>query len=179
MDTLLILTILVGVFLIGFGYAKSKTWADKFRFTLIPISTIASIYFFKFIIGCWNFNHLGNLLSKENITSISQLQIIPLFLIEYCLIASIAICFCAWKKEGFNNLKKPGDLNFGLITGLISWLIVGLVAGLITGLIVGLVAGLITGLITITGLIIGLCGLIGGLVAGLIGGLSSEFYKDS
>ena len=105
MNPLLISLTILSIFYIGAGYGKSKTWQDKLRFALIPISIAISIAFLYFIIGSWKFNNIGNLL-EENLPSIWQLQIIPLFLIEYCLIASIAICFCAWKKKGFTNLKE-------------------------------------------------------------------------
>jgi len=157
----------IATLIIGLGYGKSKTWASKLRFTLIPIAIAISTAFIFYIIGCWKFIGLG-----KPPTSIYQLQITPLFPIAYCLISLIVICTTAWKKDGFKNLKNPKTKK-GLIGRLIFWLIIGLIIGLIFGLIGRLISGLIGGLII--GLIIGL---ISGLIIGLIIGLSEEFEED-
>ncbi len=141
------------------GKYISIPWASFLRF-IVFVGSIALVY------GCflltnkfWQSLRLGKL-SKEEYYSISQLVILPWFVIEYCLIGLSFVCLTAWIKKGFSNLKSFEE------KGLIFWLIVGLIGGLIFWLAFGLIGGLIFWLIV---------GLIGGLISVLILGLQVEF----
>ena len=100
-----------------------------------------------------------------------HLALILLFIIEYIIFSSGALCLAAFFKGGFFKLKKFGEdglifgLVFGLIGGLSTGLGVGLISWLLSRLIYGLIAGLIGGLIV---------GLISWLAVGLLYGLLSE-----
>jgi len=145
----------------------SIPWASWLRFVLFLGSIALPVGCFYLIKILWIADNLGSL-GKENITSISQIKIIPWFIIEYCLIGLVFICFTAWIKKGFTNLKS--FKNDGLIYWLIYWLIAGLIIGIIAWLIYGLIYGLIVWLIVWL-----ILGLIAGLIVGLIAGLIDEF----
>ena len=123
---------------------KFPHYSHWLRFFLILVAiglAIGNVFLIKMF---WIVDGLGSL-SKESLTSITQIQILPWFVVEYILIGLIFVCLCAWIKKGFKNLKSFKEE--GLIAGLIAGLIIGLIFGLIIGLTVGLIAGLIGGLI--------------------------------
>ena len=113
---ILLIAIAIGLIMITIGYTRSKTWRDALRFSLVLILIVASAGLVFFIIGCWKI---------EYVNEIYRSQILPLPLMEYCLIGSVAISFSAWKKSRFKNLEKIEDRGF------IFWLISGLIFGLI------------------------------------------------
>jgi len=151
--------IAIATLIIGLGYGKSKTWANKLRFTLVPIAIATSTAFIFYIIGCWKFIGLG-----KTPTSIYQLQIVPLFLIACCLIGLTAICAIAWKKNGFKNLTNPKTKK-------------GVIFGIIFGVILGVIFGIFFGLLT-ADLIVLIVGLASGFIIGLTLGLLTEFNKN-
>ena len=90
-----IIAITIGGF-IGAGYSKSKTWADKFRFTLFLFYIATSATFIYCIKLLWDI--------KETLTW----TIYPIFLLislsTYPSLILVAICFLAWKKGSFADL---------------------------------------------------------------------------
>jgi len=165
MSTIWWILIGITVALYAFYLGRAKTWGCRLRLTLIPMSLAVSILFLLYIIiPTWNY--LG--IDFKNTLPQPTSLIIHLFLIEYILLGCTAICWTAWKKRGFSNLKKKNGLIAGLMMGLMMGFIVGFIVGLIVWLIVWLMAGLIVGFIV---------WLMAGLIAGLIAGLENEFKK--
>ena len=182
---------------------ETEYWHIK-RFALFPIAGLIIFAFLAYanflrISYLWNVLELGNLFQKD-LTSFSQLSIIPSFLLEYALISGIIVSFTATIKGGYEKLKPVNEagllgdllagLVFGLVFGLVGGLLAGLVFGLLNGLVGGLLAGLVGGLVAgllfalvfallfglVGGLVGGLVfGLLAGLVFGLVGGLLGEF----
>lgn len=134
----------------------SIPWASLTRF-IVFLGSVGLCYLgFVLLAGFWKYLGLGYL-SEKNITSTNQLVILPWFVIQYCLVGLTAICFCAWIKKGFRNLKSfssPGLLA-GLFIGLFAGFVGLLVGGFLAGLLIGLLAGLL-----FVGLVVGLVGLI-------------------
>jgi len=109
----------------GFCYGRSKTWTNAGRFTLVFLSAIASITYCKYLIGYVK-------ITDFDPATIYSFTIIPLMIISYFPIASIIICFVAWKKDGFKKLlplKQRGLLYF-LFWALISIVITAVVVSL-------------------------------------------------
>ena len=102
------------------------------RFILFLGSIALAYECFKLIFVFWKALELGGLSEKQQY-SINQLVILPWFFIEYCILGLSAVCFVAWIKKGFSNLKSWKEDTGGLISGLIGGLIVGLISGLISG----------------------------------------------
>ena len=172
MNTTLIILIGIAILLTGIGYGKSKTWADKLRLMSITTTVAVLTIFIYYIVGCWKFLNI-----MKPPSSIYQLQIIPLFIIAYCLAATSIICFCGWKKGGFKKLKNPKETR-GIIFGLIVGFVINITIELIIGLLgtcttpedVGFILGLIVGFIP---------GFIIGFLVGLLIGFSSEDLNEN
>ncbi|MCK4996731.1 hypothetical protein KAS08_00360 [Candidatus Pacearchaeota archaeon] len=155
-------------------------WKSAVRLAITIISLTFSLAFILFTMDCWKINELG-LLSKKDLTSISQLQIILNFVGEYLFISTTTICFHSWRKGGMNNLK--GYCNNEV--GIIGYLGLGLVSGIFFGITATLTFGL-AGIFIVKSFhyllassIIGFCGGLSlGLLFGIIAGSICERKKE-
>ena len=155
----------VALVFVTWCYAKSQTWADKGRFTLVILSALVAVGNFYLITRYWVIDGLSN---KE--VGFEASQIIPWFFVQYLEIFSIAITLCAWWKKGF------AKLNSGSGTGVIR-LMTGLSFGVIGGGIYGLIGGIVG---VIDGLMIGLSvGVIGEGIGGVIGEFTTVTPSDT
>ena len=65
---------------IGIIYGKSKTWADRIRFTLVLVSIAVSILLMFYIISCWNYYVSGDKLTNIKFKSIHHLPFLTVFI---------------------------------------------------------------------------------------------------
>ena len=181
MNTAYLIYLILGVIFFGltcFVYGKSKTWADRIRFTLIPVSITISILFVYYIMASWSY-YISSTPKSMQFKTIYHLPFIFVFIIEYLLISSIAVSFAAWKKGGYSKLKEIK--NGGILRALLGGLLLALLGGLLGGLLLALLEGFLVGFLV--GLLRGFLGiLLAGLLLELLGefpvGLLLEFKKD-
>ncbi len=182
MNTAYLIYLILGVIFFGltcFVYGKSKTWADRIRFTLIPVSITISILFVYYIMASWSYYISGDTLKTIQFKTIYHLPFAVVFIIEYLLISSIVISFAAWKKGGYSKLKEIK--NGGILRALLGGLLLALLGALLGGLLLAFLEGFLVGFLV--GLLRGFLGiLLAGLLLELLGefpvGLLLEFKKD-
>jgi hypothetical protein len=101
---------------------KLGRWGNKGRFISVLITIVFSALFFIFIIG-----FRGYLESVKPPDSLYQLGVIPLFLIEYLLMALNAVAIAKWKNGGA-PLRSVKGLHFGLRAGFVLGLFSGVIS---------------------------------------------------
>ena len=151
MNTAYLIYLILGVIFFGltcFVYGKSKTWADRIRFTLIPVSITISILFVYYIMASWSY-YISSTPKSMQFKTIYHLPFIFVFIIEYLLISSIAVSFAAWKKGGYSKLMKIKDegLLYGVLVGLLICFFIGFLLGLFGEILIGLLVGFLLGLV--------------------------------
>ena len=113
-------------FIVGLCYGKSKTLANRLRLTLSIILTLTLVRVVYLIAPYVNI--------KDPLET-SQIQSSLISLVAYFLVASITVCFFAWKKRGFKNLNEFTDTTH---TGIISELTYTTIGAIIFGIPAGL-----------------------------------------
>ncbi len=124
----------------------SKRKVQRKKWYLLPVFllTLAFTAFWVYhSIKTWGLFDIFGMKPEE--VTFEMLIVIPNALFNYVLIGLSAITFCAWRKNGFEKLRRYSVVS--LIGGLVAGLVFGLVLGLAWGLVLGLVLGLAWGLV--------------------------------
>lgn len=140
-------------------------WQSLVRFLLFVANCLLVFGGLKLMVGFWHDFNLG--FATNDKYSLNLIVLFPWFAIEYCLIGLSAVCFCAWIKKGYKNLKQFNSNHNGIISLVVYGLGSELFALLCFFGIAIAVQGLVVGLFGILILLLSVL-LIGVLVIGLI-----------
>lgn len=155
-----VLVVMVLVILTAVSLANTSdkylTWQDKSKLILAFAFAQISVGAAFLIKGFWD-------LTLKDSSIIYQLGIIPLVVLVFFLISLSFIFLAAYKKKGFDNLKKFSEV------GIRRELFFGLLVGLTFGLVAWSVSGSITWFVNWT---------IFWFLIGLISGREKEFKKE-